>query len=217
MTTRDRPAERARAEAAARLRRAGDDLRTARRSAGLSLREVASRGGTSHTQVRRVERGLAPGVTVIQLASLAALVGLELPIRLYPAGDPIRDAGQSALLDRFHRRLHPSLGWRTEVPLPIDGDRRAWDAVVSLAGQRCVVEAETRLDDLQALERRVNVKLRDGRADIAVLLVARTRVNRAALLAHPAALRSTFPGSTREAMLAVTSGHLPPRSAVVVL
>ena len=74
-------------------------------------------------------------------------------MRLYPDGDPVRDAAQLGLLERFRRRLPAGARWETEVPLPIQGDRRAWDALVGLRGRRAGCEAETRLTDLQALER----------------------------------------------------------------
>ena len=47
-----------------------------------------------------------------------------------------------------------------------------------------MVEAETRLDDLQALERRVRLKQRDLGVRRVILLVADTRHNRA-VLRHP--------------------------------
>ena len=76
-------------------------------------------------------------------------------LRAYPAGDPIRDAGHTRLLDRLRRDLASGLQWRSEVPLPIEGDLRAWDAVIGGPGWRLMVEAETLIDDVQALERRL--------------------------------------------------------------
>ena len=70
-------------------------------------------------------------------------------------------------------------------------DQRAWDAVITTVAQagdgrprRCLigVEAETRLRDLQALQRRLALKRRDGGVDRVILLVADTRSNRAILL-----------------------------------
>src|SRR5439155_1077959 len=82
-------------------------------------------------------------------------VARDIRMHAYPAGDPIRDAGQQRLLDRFRARLHTGLAVRTEVPLPIESDLRAWDAVVRGADWRRPAEAETVLDDIQALERRL--------------------------------------------------------------
>lgn len=138
------------------------ELRRARTDRGLSQAEVGRAVGLSGQQVSRIERGLVPDVSVAGICRLLAVVGLELSARAYPAGEPIRDRAHRALLGRFRQRLHRSLRWRTEVPLPIGGDLRAWDGHVSGAGWHVGVEAETRPTDLQALERRLALKLRDG-------------------------------------------------------
>jgi hypothetical protein len=79
--------------------------------------------------------------SVIELAAIGATVGRDVRLHAYPGGDPIRDAGQQRLLDRFRARLHPSLAMPTEVPLPIEGDLRAWDAMVRGVDWRRPAEA----------------------------------------------------------------------------
>ena len=147
---------------------------------------------------------------------MAAAVGLELRLRTYPSGDPIRDAGHRRLLERLRIRLHPALKWRTEVPLPIDGDLRAWDAVILGPGWSIGVEAETVLEDLQAVERRLTLKRRDGRVDRTLLLIADTRRNRAALAGSMAA----FPGfdrAARQVIRALAVGREPRGDAMLIL
>jgi len=160
-------------EARRRLRRTlveiGLELRTARIGAGLSQAAVARAAGLSPAQVSRIERGALLHVALEDIALLSAVLGLEPSLRIYPVGDPIRGAAQRALLERFRARIHPSLGWRTEVPLPIHGDRRAWDAVIRGNGFMVGVEAETRLHDVQALGRRLAFKRRDGAVDGLIL------------------------------------------------
>ena len=137
-------------------------------------------------------------------------------MRAFPAGDPLRDAGQLRLLERLRDRLDPALTWRTEVPLPIDGDRRAWDALIVGRGWRTAVEAETVLDDFQAVERRVAVKSRDGGIDHVIVLVAETRRNRRAL----AAAHGAFPDFSRDArgvLRDLGAGRDPGCSAIVIL
>ena len=85
-------------------------------------------------------------------------------------------------------------GWRTEVPLLIPGDLRAWDATIARTGFVIGVEAETRLRDLQAAARRTNLKQRDGELDHVILLVADTRANRLALRLGAADLGGSVPG-----------------------
>ena len=109
-----------------------------------------------------------------------------------------------------------SLGCRTEVLLPIRGDLRAWDLLIEGRGWRIAVEAETVLDDLQALERRLNRKQRDGGIDVLILLVADTRRNRRALEAAPASFAG-FSRDSRGTFRALREGTQPARSAIVFL
>ena len=101
--------------------------------------------------------------------------------------------------------------------MPIAGDRRAWDAIVGLAGRRAGCEAETRLDDVQSIERRLSLKLRDSAVDVMILVVADTAHNRAVLRAHREELRLTFPLDGRHVFAALADGRLPVSSAIVVL
>ncbi len=71
----------------------------------------------------------------------------------------------SSLLQDFRAGLHRSLAWSVEVPLPIPGDRRAWDGVIQGPGWRYGVEAETAPRDSQSLARRLSLKQRDGARD----------------------------------------------------
>jgi transcriptional regulator with XRE-family HTH domain len=215
MTNRDGPIARA-------IRVAHDDeirvlgeLGRARRGAGLSREAVGRACGLARSSVERLEAGTRRS-TIRELAAYGATVGLEVRLRAYPAGDPIRDAGQQRLLERFRPRLHPGLSWRTEVTLPIEGDRRAWDALIRGEGWVVAVEAETVLDDLQAVERRIALKQRDGGIDRVILLVADTRRNRRALAAAP----NAFPGfslDARATLRDLAAGRNPDRSAILVL
>jgi hypothetical protein len=162
----------------------------------------------------RFENGELERISIPDLGSWCAVVGLDLSLRAYPGGDPIRDAGQARLLERLRRELHPSLRWRTEVPLPIPGDLRAWDAVISGAGWRLPVEAETVLTDIQALERRLTLKQRDGGVDHVLLLVADTPRNRRARAGAPASL-AAFGANPRDVFAALRAGRDPQASAVI--
>jgi transcriptional regulator with XRE-family HTH domain len=217
MTSRSNPAGEGRARATAIARRIGTELRLARSSAGLSQTSAAAGAGMSHAQWSRIERGALDELSFDQAARAAAVVGLRLAARLYPDGDPVRDAAQLALLERFRQRLPPGARWDTEVPLPATGDRRAWDGFVRLGGRRAGCEAETRIDDVQALERRLMLKLRDGDVDILILVVAKTLANRRAIQVHREALRALLPLDGREVLASLRAGRLPERSGLVVL
>ena len=198
------------------MRRLGHDHRLARIGGGLSLRDAGAASGTSHQQLLRFEQGELDRLSIAQLGAWCSVVGLDLVVKAYPAGDPIRDAGQARLLGRFRPRLQLSLGWSTEVALPMPGDLRAWDAVIRGAGWTIGVEAETVLDDIQALERRLALKRRDGGVDHLILLVADTARNRRALAGALAAF-ADLPLRTREILAALRAGRDPGGSGIVIL
>jgi hypothetical protein len=208
--------DRARRRIETDVQRAIEDVASGRRSAGLSLRTVGASCGVSRSAIDRMESHRGRSVDLILLASMAATVGLDLRIKAYPGGDAIRDAGQQRLIGRLQARLHPSLGLQTEVALAIEGDLRAWDAVIVGASWRIGVEAETVLDDLQAVERRLGRKGRDGDVDHVLLLVADTGRNRRALAAAPAAFIG-LERTTRKALRALGAGRDPGASGIVIL
>lgn len=193
------------------------EIRNARVSSGLSQRAAGHRVGMSHAQFGRIERAKLDELTFDQAGRAYAAVGLRLIVRAVPGGDPALDAGQLALLDRFRRRVPGTVPMGTEVPLPIPGDRRAWDGFIRIGGVAIGVEAEARIRDAQAVDRRCALKRRDGGVDIVILLVADTRANRRMLALHREALRSNFPLDTRQVLASLRSGHAPSASGIVVL
>jgi transcriptional regulator with XRE-family HTH domain len=216
MTTRERPADRGRRKAREAVSRIARDARLARVGAGLSLRAVGAVTGVDHGRIWRFEHGHLGELQVDDLGAICSAVGLDLAFRAYPAGDAIRDAGQARLLERLRIRLLPSLGWNTEVPLPVPGDLRAWDAVIRGEAWRIGVEAETALDDVQAVERRLALKQRDGDVDRVILLIADTRRNRSSLAAAPASF-ARLPLRTREVLAALREGRDPGQGGIVIL
>jgi hypothetical protein len=183
-----------------------------RRQAEDDLRRVAT--GIDHVQIWRFERGQFDAIDARAMSAIGAVLGLDVRFRAYPSGDPIRDAGHARLLERLRREVNPSLRWRTEVALPIEGDLRAWDAVIAGSDWRLMVEAETVIDDVQALERRLARKLRDGGVDHCLLLVADTRRNRRAVAAAPAAF-AAWPLQTRELLGLLRIGRRPAAGGIV--
>ena len=217
MPARERPRDRA--IAAVKRQRAAivSEIRLGRRVAGLSLRDAAAAVGLHPSTFGRIERNELETLSLEELGLACAAVGLELSVRTYPKGDPARDAGHLRLLGRFRARLPAHLPWRTEVPLPIPGDLRALDGQSWIAREMLAVEAETKLHDIQALERRSLLKQRDSGARCLVLLVADTDSNRRLLAAHRDAIRGSFPLDTREVLAALARGEMPAANGIVVL
>jgi hypothetical protein len=118
---------------------------------------------------------------------------------------------------RLRRRLPERTVWQTEVPMPIAGDLRALDARSVLQGTSIGFEAETRLTDAQAVDRKVSLKKRDARLDRMILVVADTRSNRAFLTRYRESLRSSFPLDTRAIMAALSVGQPPDGDGIAVL
>lgn len=201
----------------------GAQLRDARAAGGLSLRLVAAAAGLSASQISRIERGLVPTASVMQLARIGAVVGLDVRTRTYPGPDAIRDAGQARVLERLRRRLDTTIRIRLEVPLPIPGDQRAWDAsidhLLDASGRHrdLRVEVETRVIDAQAQLRRLTLKLRDGQAEHVLLVIADTPANRRAVAALMPSIGPMFPISGRSALAALSQGRYPGGSSLLFI
>ncbi|CAN5826332.1 hypothetical protein BH23CHL8_BH23CHL8_17310 [soil metagenome] len=209
MATRERHRDRGARRARAALAELGRELREARRSRGLRQSDVARAAGVSTSWLSALELGQAAEVGFRRLAVVLAVVGLDLSARAYPGGDVLRDEGHRRLLARFRALLPVGAAWRTEVPLPSRLDQRAWDAMTDLWKQRVGVEAETRATDLQALERRLLLKVRDGAVDRLVLVLADSRANRRVLRLGSEGLRSTFALQGRAAVAALSAREDP--------
>ncbi|HEX5579734.1 MAG TPA: helix-turn-helix domain-containing protein, partial [Candidatus Limnocylindria bacterium] len=179
------------------LQRLGRELRLARIAAGSSQAEVGRRLGLSKSEISRIERSEIPGLTVLALQRHAAVLGLQLSARLYPGGRRVLDAPQLALLGRARERLEPAWRWELEVPVPLPRDLRAVDARLNRGDISIVVEAITRLSDVQAQVRAAQLKARDLNATRLMLLVGGSSANRAALREAGPIIRAAFATGTR--------------------
>lgn len=98
------------------------------------------------------------------------------------------------------------------------GDLRAWDGSIVGAVERAFVEAESRLGDVQALQRRVELKIRDDpRARIVILAVTKSDQNRRVLLEHREALRPMLPLDGAAVLRALRHGTIPAAGGIVLL
>lgn len=197
------------------LARIGRELRDARRDRGLSVAAVARAAGLSTSELSRIERGESPRVPAVVLYRSAVVVGLELSSRLYPGTGPLRDSAHASLLMDFNACLHRALQWATEVPLPIAGDLRAWDGFVSGAGWRYGVEAETSPRDSQALNRRLQLKARDGQVDGVLLILRDNRSGHAFVRDARVELAPAFPRPGARALELLRAGVDPEGSAII--
>ena len=217
MGTRCRPVDRG-TERGRRIRVSiGGEIRAARVDRGLTLREVCQAVRVSAATGSRLERGVLEHVDVMLLAKMCAVVGLDLSVKVYPGGEPIRDAAHLALLVDLRAMLHPSVDWATEVPLPIIGDARAWDGFARHDDWRYGVEAETAPHDGQATLRRLALKVRDGQVNGVLLVLRDTRQSRAFLREIEGLVGSAFPVAGARALELLGVGANPGGSAIVML
>lgn len=200
-----------------------DDLVGARVGAGIGRPDLGATVGLSAGELGRIDRRERRSLTFEDVARYGAGVGLRLHARLYPEGDPLRDAGQARVLGRFGAELPPSVRFPLEVPVTRAADTRpadirAWDGVVTGHGCIDAVEAETRFVDAQATVRRIMLKARDD--DVVrhiILLLPDTSTNRRSMRAAREILRDTFPLDTREALRHLRRGECPGANAIVIL
>ena len=192
----------------------GRAFRNARRSLGLSQHRVAELVGLSQSAISRVERGISE-VGIVPLAMIAGVLGLDLVVSLHPGGAPVRDAGHIRLMSRLRGLLPSHLVLKTEVPMPIIGDRRAIDALIAFPRLDTAFELETRLTDAQALVRRAILKQRDAGLACMILVFPDTAANRRAVAAAAPTLRPAFPLSSRVILGALRAATTPPGNGML--
>jgi transcriptional regulator with XRE-family HTH domain len=217
VATRETRQERGQRRGQAALRTIAQELRDARIVAGLSQAFVASLVGWKQSELSRLETFKSASVTLPRLGELAAVLGLELRAGLFPIGDPLRDKGHQALIRRFLSFVSGAFAVAREVPFPNTGDRRAWDVILRIAGQRIGVEAESRVRDIQAAARRIHERERDGRADVVLVVLADTAHNRLILPALLDALGDRFRTPRRSLFAALRTGRPLPGCGVILV
>ncbi len=195
----------------------GTELHEARTAAGLTLAALAGAVGITRQYLARIERGSARDVPLALYARLFAVLGMRLGARAYPAAPPLRDAGHVALLRRLRATLPIAARMHTEVPIVGEPVGRAWDAQVRMGQWYLNVEAETRIRDVQAMDRRIALKQSSDATTPILLLVADTKTNRLALRAAGPLLTGRFPLDARPMLRALRAGRCPPASGIVLL
>lgn len=214
---RERHRDRGTRRAREMLAEQGRELRMARLGAGLRQADVARAAGVSRSWISQLELGKVDEVGFRLVTVILTVVGLELRVRAYPGPDPLRDAPQRQVLARLASLLPDGAPLRTEVPFPLAGDQRAWDAMTRLWGLRVGIEVETRVTDWQSKERQLMLKRRDGGVDRMILVLADTRHNRAVVRTIGLELRRAFPVQGRTARAALRSAVDPGGDLLIVV
>jgi transcriptional regulator with XRE-family HTH domain len=198
------------------VRELGVAARDARLRLGRSQADVAADVGISRAYYGRIERGEVRDLRLGLASRICAVLGLDLVLRTYSSGVSVRDVAHLKLLGRFERQVSPPFRVTNESPISGGPHGRAWDR--RLSGPVSVgVEAETRLGDIQALEREMVAKQHDSNVQRMILAVRDTRHNRLVLRAVRPQLRATFPLGTREVLDSLRAGSDPGANGIVIL
>jgi hypothetical protein len=219
MGAKETNADRARRRADKLLEQLVDEVHDARLTLGKSQAACATEAGIDRAEWTRIERGDRQRVPLGVASRMASAVGLDMVVNYYPADRVVRDIGQLRLLADIRAMLGPDWTWRFEVPVGVPPDRRAWDAVGThrLTGLVIRVEAQTRLRDIQAILRRIELKRAADAAPRVILAVRSSAINRLALAAAEDVMRSNYPVSSRVAVARLRAGVDPGGDALMLV
>jgi transcriptional regulator with XRE-family HTH domain len=192
------------------------ELRVERQTRNVSQRAVARELDWHQAQLNRLEQFDFPNVPLVRLAEIAAVLGLELSVRLHRVGDPVRDRASRGLIGRFLALI--GRGYRvTEEALLPSGGQRSWDVLLRSGALLVGVEIVTRVRDVQALVRHIRLRERDGGTDHVLLVLSDSAHNRAYLEQLVQALGSEFSTPHSAIIAALRAGQPVPGSGVLLL
>ena len=144
---------------------------------------------------------------------------LRASVRVYRDGAPVRDVAHATRLAKFLALAGAPLRHQSEVSLPaVDGraERRAWDAVLFRDRDRCAVELEMRIRDVQDVRRRIELERRDDPTEALLLLLADTRHNRRVVAEFKALFADLPTLRASQVRAALAAGRLPPTGLLFV-
>lgn len=198
-------------------RELGDQLRTGRLILGVTQARLGAVVGVSQGEISRRELGRSRRLMGESLAVHAAAVGLKVSVKLWPIGGGIRDAAQTRYVAAFVARVGRLWSVVLEAPIQLAGDLRAVDVLLVRGDVRVAVEVITRLADLQAQVRAVQLKARDIGATRLIIVVTGTHANRRVLAAARATLVAGFDLDSRRVLADLAAGRDPGRDGILML
>ena len=217
MATRTRALDEARRLWQRSAQEIGDQLRTGRHVLGITQTQLGAAIRASPSEISRRELGRSPRLTGQNLAVHAAAVGLKLSVKLFPLGGGIRDSAQARYVAAFVARVGRPWKVTLEAPIPIAGDLRAVDVLLTSQHARIGVKVMTRLADLQAQVRAAQLKARDIGATRLILVIAGTHANRNALASVRPSLFGSFDLDSRRLLADLAAGRDPGRDGILML
>lgn len=200
----------------------GQQVRSARRTARVTLRALAKRVGISPARLSEIERGLGGGAPIATWVSLGIALERPLSIALTRALDEPRgpaDTGHLQIQEHVLGLAHTTGRRGTfELPTrPLDPSRSTDVGIRDIRHRvRILAECWNTFGDLGAAARGTHRKASEAAATwpedrIATVWVVRaTAANRRLLARYPHILAASFPGSSRAWVRALVRGDIAP-------
>lgn len=200
----------------------GQQVRSARRTARLTLQALAERVGISAARLSEIERGLGGGAPVATWVSLGIALGRPLSVALTrPLGEPRGPADAGHLEIQEHvlglARATGRLGTFELPTRPFDPARSTDVGIRDVRhAVRILAECWNTFGDLGAAARSTQRKAAEAAATwptdrvATVWIVRATATNRRVLARYPHILAAAFPGSSRAWVRALTRGDCAP-------
>ena len=219
MATRDDPVHRGAEKGRAAWTRFRYEVREARLALGKSQATAAREAGVAQAVWSRLENDRRQTTDLETLGRMAAAVGLDLGLTLYPAPRVLRDGGSLLLLEDTKLLFGPAGDWRHEVRVSGAPDLRAWDLAGTHRVTRLPVRTECELAfrDCQATMRRIELKASADGNPRTVLAIRSSRANRRAVELAMPMLRTAFPLSGKEALPALRHGEDPGANVMLMV
>ncbi len=209
-------------------RRLGVDVARLRHDAGIKPAELARGSRVDPGFLCRIEQG-AEHPTLETYARLAAALGADLSVRLYPnTGPTIRDRHQARILEALLAPLHPR--WHAYPEIAVRRPSRGWiDVGLHDPRGRIMVatEIQSELRRLEQLirwsgEKAASIASWDGWAQLgeppemsSLLIIRDTRTTRAIAREFRRTLDAAFPAHPDDALAALTGVAAWPGASVL--
>ena len=200
----------------------GQQVRSARRMARVTLRALAKRVGISAARLSEIERGLGGGAPIGTWVSLGIALQRPLAIALTRPLDEPRgpaDAGHLQIQEHVLGLAHATGRHGTfELPTRPSDPIRSTDVGIRDVRHRARILAEcwNTFGDLGAAARATHRKAAEAAATwpddriATVWIVRATAANRAIMARYPHILEAAFPGSSRRWVQALTNSDVAP-------
>jgi transcriptional regulator with XRE-family HTH domain len=206
-------------------------LRALRRRRGWTQRQLSARLGIGQQWMSRLERGDLRACSVPLLENWASSLGAYLVLDVRISGErPITDARHAAIQNWVAQLLRDA-GWIVEVEVSFNdfGDRGRIDVLAFHPGHGIllIIEVKTRIDDVQDLLGRIDIKARVARklaiergwlvrgGVVPALLVREDRTSRRRITEH-AALFGRHSLRARTARAWMTRPTVPAPSGILM-